>query len=46
MNAWENRSKIYDIMSQKQSDQILGYERVYNTDTNEIYKVVSLTFNS
>ena len=38
MNAWENRSKTYDIMSQKQSDQILGYERVYDTNTNEIYK--------
>lgn len=38
MSAWESRSKTYDIMSQKQSDQILGYERVYDTDTNEIYK--------
>ena len=26
-------------MSQKQSDATLGYERVYNTDTGEIYKV-------
>ena len=38
MNAWENRQKSYDIMSQKQSDATLGYERVYNTDTGEIYK--------
>lgn len=38
MSAWENRSKTYDIMSQKQSDATLGYERVYNTDTGEIYK--------
>ena len=38
MSAWENRSKTYDIMSQKQSDAILGYERVYDTDTGEIYK--------
>ena len=38
MSAWENRSKTYDIMSQKQSDATLGYERVYNTKTNEIYK--------
>lgn len=36
--AWENRSKTYDIMSQKQSDTTLGYERVYDTDTGEIYK--------
>ena len=38
MSAWENRSKSYDIMSQKQSDATLGYERVYDTDTGEIYK--------
>ncbi len=38
MSAWENRSKSYDIMSQKQSDAILGYERVYDTETNDIYK--------
>ena len=37
MQAWENRQTTYDIMSQKQSDATLGYERVYNTDT-EIYK--------
>ena len=36
--AWENRQKSYDIMSQKQSDATLGYERVYDTDTGEIYK--------
>ena len=38
MSAWESRSKSYDIMSQKQSDAILGYERVYDVETNEIYK--------
>ena len=38
MAAWENRNKTYDIMSQKQSDATLGYERVYDTDTGEIYK--------
>ena len=38
MNAWENRQKSYDIMSQKQSDATFGYERVYDTDTGEIYK--------
>ena len=36
--AWENRQKTYDIMSQKQSDATLGYERVYDTDTGDIYK--------
>lgn len=38
MSAWENRSKSYDIMSQKQSDAILGYERVYDTENGDIYK--------
>ena len=38
MSAWESRSTTYDIMSQKQSDATLGYERVYDTETNEIYK--------
>ena len=38
MNSWEKRNKSYDIMSQKQSDATLGYERVYDTETNEVYK--------
>ena len=38
MDSWEKRSNTYDIMSQKQSDATLGYERVYDTETNEIYK--------
>ena len=38
MSAWENRSKTYDIMSQKQSDATLGYERVYDTENGDIYK--------
>lgn len=38
MNAWENRNKTYDIMSQKQSDATLGYERVYDTENGDIYK--------
>ena len=36
--GWENRQSTYDIISQKQSDATLGYERVYDTETNEIYK--------
>lgn len=36
--AWEERNTTYDIISQKQSDATLGYERVYNTETGEIYK--------
>ena len=41
MSSWENRNKNYDIMSQKQSDATLGYERVYDTETNEIYKATN-----
>lgn len=38
MDSWEKRNNSYDIISQKQSDATLGYERVYDTETNEIYK--------
>ncbi|MBO4815465.1 MAG: hypothetical protein J5507_00570 [Clostridia bacterium] len=38
MDSWEKRSNSYDIISQKQSDATLGYERVYDTETGEIYK--------
>ena len=38
MDSWEKRNTSYDIISQKQSDATLGYERVYDTNTNEIYK--------
>ena len=38
MDSWGKRSTSYDIMSQKQSDATLGYERVYDTKTGEVYK--------
>lgn len=38
MDSWNKRNTSFDIMSQKQSDATLGYERVYDTQTNEIYK--------
>ena len=38
MDSWEKRNSSYDIISQKQSDATLGYERVYDTETGEIYK--------
>lgn len=38
MDSWNKRNNSYDIISQKQSDATLGYERVYDTDTGEIYK--------
>lgn len=36
--AWEERNNTYDIISQKQSDATLGYERVFDTETGEVYK--------
>ena len=41
MSSWESRNKSQDILSQKQSDAILGYERVYDTETGEIYKATN-----
>lgn len=38
MDSWNKRSNSYDIISQKRSDATLGYERVYNTDTGEVYR--------
>ena len=38
MSCWENRDKSQDILSQKQSDATLGYERFYDTETGEIYR--------
>ena len=38
MSSWESRNKSQDIMSQKQSDATLGYERVYDTETGDIYR--------
>lgn len=36
--GWNARQKSYDIISAKQSDATMGYERVYNTETGEVYK--------
>lgn len=36
--AWEQRNNTYDIISQKQSDATLGYERVCDNETGEIYQ--------
>lgn len=36
--AWSSRQTTYDIASQKQSDATLSYERVYDTETGNIYK--------
>ena len=41
MSSWESRNKSQDIISQKQSDATLGYERVYDVETNEIYRATN-----
>ena len=38
MVSWNKRNNSYDIISQKQSDATMGYERVYDTETGEVYK--------
>lgn len=37
--AWEERNNTYDIISEKQSDATLGYERVYDTEEDKVYRV-------
>ena len=37
-SAWLARSQSADIARQKMSDATLGYERVYDTETGDIYK--------
>lgn len=41
MSSWERRNRSQAIMSQKQSDATLGYERVYDIETGEIYKATN-----
>lgn len=36
--AWRSRQTSYDIASQKNSDAALGYDRLYDPDTNEVYR--------
>ncbi|MGN0518618.1 MAG: hypothetical protein ACI4II_07850 [Acutalibacteraceae bacterium] len=38
MSSWENRNNSYDIISQKNSDATLGYDRLIDPDTNTIYR--------
>ncbi|MBQ9544526.1 MAG: hypothetical protein IJV00_05305 [Clostridia bacterium] len=38
MDSWNKRNASYDITSQKRSDATLGYERVYDTETGEVYR--------
>ncbi len=36
--AWSSRQKVYDTLSQKRSDATLGYDRLYDTETGDIYR--------
>lgn len=38
MDTWESRNTSYDVISQKQSDATLGYERVLDVETGLYYK--------
>ena len=38
MSSWEARNTSQDIISQKQSDATMGFERVMDTETGEIYQ--------
>ena len=37
-SAWENRETTYDILSQQRSDATLGYDRLYDAETGEVYR--------
>ena len=39
MDVWENKLESEQRMSETQSDAILGYSRLYNPDTDEVYEV-------
>ena len=39
MDAWENRDKVDDIISEKRSDTMLSRDRVYDPDTGTVYDV-------
>jgi hypothetical protein len=36
--AWHNRQRPIDALSQKRSDARLGYDRLYDTETGDIYR--------
>ena len=37
-SLWESRMDTYDILSQEYSDAILGYDRLYDSETGEVYR--------
>ncbi len=39
MDVWENKLRAEERMSEKYSDATLGYSRLYNSETDEVYEV-------
>ena len=39
MEVWENKLESEQRISEKQSDAILGYSRLYNPQTDEVYEI-------
>ena len=37
-SAWHGRQKRYDALSQRRSDSVMGYDRVYDARTGEVYR--------
>ena len=37
-DAWNGRDQSYDVLSQKYSDATLGYDRLYDSETGEVYR--------
>jgi hypothetical protein len=36
--AWFERQRVYDALSQKRSDATMGYDRLYDTVTGNVYR--------
>ena len=41
MDSWESSSRTYDVISQKEHDNIMGYDRIYDTEKGEYYQADS-----
>jgi len=39
MDVWENKLELEQRMSEKQNDAILGFSRLYDPDTGEVYEI-------
>jgi len=45
MDVWENKLESENRMSAKQNDAILGYSRLYNPETDEVYEITPEFYN-